>query len=59
LEAARARKGEDITGIPPDEYVEISLLEPQKRFQNSISIFQKRKASDGRVYEEPVYSKYA
>jgi uncharacterized protein YjaG (DUF416 family) len=60
LEAARARKGEELTGIPPDEYVELSLLEPHKRYQNSISIFQKRKASgDGKVYKEPIYSKYA
>ena len=59
LEAARARKGEEIVGIPPDEYVEISLLEPQKRFQNSVSVFQKRKSSDGNPYQEPVYSQYA
>lgn len=54
LEAARERRGEDITGLPPDEYVEVSLLEPHKHYQNSISIFQKRKG-----YEEPVYSEYA
>ena len=54
LEAARSRQAEDITGMPPDEYVEISLLEPHKHYQNSISIFQKRKG-----YSEPVYSEYA
>jgi predicted O-methyltransferase YrrM len=59
LEAARSRSSQDITGIPPDEYVEISLLEPHKHFQNSISVFQKRKSSSGEKYEEPIYSKYA
>ena len=59
LEAARARKGQDATGIPPDEYVELSLLEPHKRYQNSISIFQKRKGRDGEAYKEPIYSQYA
>ena len=59
LEAARSGEGQDATGIPPDEYVEISLLEPHKRYQNSISIFQKRRGRDGEVYEEPIYSQYA
>jgi predicted O-methyltransferase YrrM len=59
LEAARARKGADVTGIPPDEYVEVSLLEPHKRYQNSVSIFQKRKGSNGENFEEPLFSEYA
>ena len=54
LESIRAREGVEKTGIAPDAYVEVSLLEPLKRFQNSISILQKR--SD---YEEPIYSQYA
>jgi predicted O-methyltransferase YrrM len=59
LEAARGRKGAEVTGIPPDEYVEVSLLEPHKRYQNSVSIFQKRKGSNGEDFEEPLYSEYA
>jgi len=54
LEAVRARRGEDETGMPPGEYVEVSLLEPHKQFQNSISVLQKRKG-----YSEPLYSEYA
>ena len=59
LEAARAKKGEAETGMPADEYVELSLLEPHKQYQNSISIFQKRKGLDGKDYNEPLYSEYA
>lgn len=59
VEAMRARKGEDITGVPSDEYVEISLLEPHKHYQNSVSIFQRRKGLDGSAYTEPLYSEYA
>jgi predicted O-methyltransferase YrrM len=58
LEAVRARQGEDLTGIPADEYVELSLLEPHKAYQNSVSIFQKRKRGDD-VYAEPIFSEYA
>ena len=58
LEAARSKSSKEVTGIPPEEFVEISLLEPQKRYQNSISVFQKRRAST-EIYEEPVYSKCA
>ena len=54
LEGVRRRAGVDITGIPADEYVELSLLEPHKRFQNSITIIQKRTR-----FEEPIYSEYA
>jgi hypothetical protein len=54
LETVRGQQGEDVTGLPLGEYVELSLLEPHKRYQNSISIIQKRKG-----YEEPLYSKFA
>jgi len=54
LEAVRAHKGTKVTGIPANEYSELSLLEPHKRFQNSITILQKRAQ-----YEEPIYSEYA
>ena len=59
LEAVRGRKDKSLTGIPPDEYVELSLLESHKRYQNAITILQKRKGSDGIAYEEPIYSTYA
>ncbi|KAL3909291.1 MAG: hypothetical protein SGILL_008144 [Bacillariaceae sp.] len=59
LEAIRARAPKDDTGIEPDEYVELSLLEPHKRYQNSVSIIQKRKSRHGDKYEEPIYSQYA
>jgi predicted O-methyltransferase YrrM len=51
LEAVRARQGADVTGLPPNEYVEVSLLEPHKQYQNSITILQKRDR-----YTEPLYS---
>lgn len=54
LEAARSHRGVEATGIPAGDYVEVSLLEPHKHYQNSISIFQKR-----RGYTEPVYSEFA
>ena len=53
LEALRAGDS-NVTGIPADEYSELSLLEPHKRFQNSISWIQKRKD-----YKEPIYSQFA
>ena len=59
LEAARDHGGEGVTGIPADEYVEISFLEPHKHYQNSISIFQRRKNREGSVYVKPLYSGYA
>ena len=58
LEAVRSRSGEDETGMPVDEFVEISFLEPQKTFQNSISILQRRKSSS-HEFHEPIYSEYA
>lgn len=55
LEAVRERRGEDETGIPDGESLsEISFLEPHKRFQNSITVLQKREG-----YSEPLYSEYA
>ena len=59
IEAVRAGSSQEVTGIPPDQVVELSLLEPQKRYQNSISILQKRKASSGETFSEPIYSTYA
>ena len=59
LEATRARKSQQETGMPPDEYVELSLLEPHKHYQNSVSIFQKRIGAAGKSFEEPIYSEYA
>ena len=59
LEAIRNRAPKDITGIEPGEYTELSLLESHKRFQNSVSIIQKRKSTSGDTYEEPLYSQYA
>jgi hypothetical protein len=59
LNAIRQREPKEITGIEPDEYVELSLLEPHKRYQNSVSIIQKRKSCQGDHFEEPIYSQYA
>ena len=58
LEGVRQGKGEDITGIPANEYAELSFLEPHKRFQNSVSILQKRVGTEVE-YSEPIYSEYA
>jgi len=58
LEKMRNRCSEEETGVPEDEFVELSLLEPQKRYQNSITILQRRKGSKGR-FEEQIYSEYA
>ncbi|KAL3802350.1 hypothetical protein HJC23_007175 [Cyclotella cryptica] len=58
LEGLRGRKGEKVTGIPSNEYVELSLLEDHKRFQNSLTILQKRVGITG-PFEEPIYSEYA
>jgi len=54
LENIRQQADEEYTGIPSGEYVEVSLLEPHKRYQNSITVLQKRIR-----YEEPLYSEYA
>lgn len=54
LEKVRARAPKEETGLDPGSYAELSLLEPHKRFQNSITILQKRSG-----YSEPVHSQYA
>jgi predicted O-methyltransferase YrrM len=64
LDAVRARAPESETGLPPDEFVELSLLEPHKHYQNSVTILQRRlgpsKDDDGKEpYVEPVFSEYA
>lgn len=60
LEDVRAGRDETVTGIPPDEVVELSLLEPTKRYQNSLTILQRRKSSQsGNEFVEPIYSLYA
>lgn len=58
LEAVRNRGPEEQTGLPQGEFTEISFLEPQKRYQNSISILQRRKGASGE-YHEPIFSQYA
>ena len=62
LEGIRSRLPKATTGIEPDQYVELSLLEHHKRFQNSVTILQKRESStagNAVVYREPIYSQYA
>jgi predicted O-methyltransferase YrrM len=59
LEGVRRRAGAEKTGIPAEEYAELSLLEPHKRFQNSVTILQKRVSYGGTRFEEPIYSEYA
>eukprot|EP00956_Cyclotella_meneghiniana_P024055 scaffold47962_cov36-Cyclotella_meneghiniana.AAC.2 len=63
LEGVRGKAGAAVTGIPSNEYVEMSLLEAlsieHKRYQNSVTLLQKRVAKDGSLYEEPIYSEYA
>ena len=54
LESIRRRDSKEVTGLDPDSFSEVSLLEPHKRFQNSITILQKRTE-----YEEALYSEYA
>lgn len=58
LEAVRRRAGEDETGMPDGEFVEISLLEPHKVYQNSVTILQRRKSLNS-GFIEPLYSEYA
>jgi len=59
LEGIRRHAGAEVTGIPAGEYAELSLLEPHKRFQNSVTILQKRVGEGGARFEEPIYSEYA
>jgi len=58
LEAVRRRASEEETGLPEGEFVEISLLEPQKVYQNSVTILQRRRGPGGE-FKEPIYSEYA
>ena len=39
------------------DYELLSLLEPHKMFQNSVTMFQKRGGALGR-YDEPVHTKF-
>ena len=55
LEGARAGGGGD-TGLPVGEFHHVSLLEPHKRFQNAVTILQKR--GKGGDWKEPLYSVY-
>ena len=68
LESVRNGLEEEVTGLPPGEFSEISFLEPMKHYQNSISILQRRgiNSQEGNanrenhfIYSEPVYSEYA
>ena len=57
LEAIRLQQSsgeQTVCGIPLGEYVELSLLEPHKRYQNSVTILQKRKD-----FAEPIFSEFA
>lgn len=61
LEAVRSshRNEEVFSGIPPGEFVELSLLEPHKRYQNSVTLIQKRSGELSSKFSEPIYSEYA
>ena len=53
--AAAAPAPESDTSPLGDEYIELSLLEPHKNFQNSFSVFQRRPAGwEG----EPLHTMY-
>jgi len=53
LDLVRANDGQ--CGLPPSQFHHISLLEPHKHFQNSITIIQKRTNK----YDEPIFSEFA
>ena len=53
--AAAAPAPESDTSPLGDEYIELSLLEPHKNFQNSFSVFQRRPAGWG---GEPLHTMY-
>jgi len=56
----RQRKAVDESGIPANDYVELSLLGPHIRFQNSMAILQKRVVGNGGArFSEPLYSESA
>ena len=52
LDAVRARAPEHVTGLDPNAVDHVSLLEPHKRFQNALTVLQKRPPA----YAEPLYS---
>ena len=52
LDALRARAPKAVTGIDPDHVTHVSFLEPHKRFQNALSVLQKRPPG----FAEPLYS---
>ena len=52
LDAVRRREPKEATGIDPDHVTHVSLLEPHKRFQNALTILQKRPPG----FAEPLYS---
>lgn len=55
LDAVRRREPRSVTGIDPDHVQHVSFLEPHKRFQNALTILQKRPPG----YAEPLYSECA
>lgn len=55
VELIRRGGREEVTGLPKGSFHHISMLEQHKRFQNSITILQRR----GDEYAEPIYSQYA
>jgi len=55
VEMVRRGAGKEQTGIPKGELEHVSFLERHKRFQNSITVFQRRTED----YAEPLYSVYA
>ena len=52
LDDVRNREPERVTGIDPDHVTHVSFLEPHKRFQNALSVLQKRPPG----FAEPLYS---
>lgn len=58
VERMRERCAGDGQGLPPyGRFETLSLLEPHKMFQNSVTIFQKRGGPYDR-YDEPVHTKF-
>ena len=58
LERMRDRAhGEHRGAAPYGHFETISLMEPHKMFQNSVTIFQKRGGPYGR-YDEPIHTKF-
>jgi len=55
LDAVRRGELAAATGVPPGEVHHVSFLEPQKHFQNAITVLQKRPSG----FAEPLYSERA